>query len=640
MALSEREKSWWRRDDVDEEDPQAFARLHAVITQIERVQDYRKRAHLLHAAIYGDVSMYMGMGAGQMRTTPGNTINSNLSLNVSRNATDAVVSRIASKSKPHLSYVTEGGDYEKQHNAEQLERGVEGGFYRTSAYDYFVAGFRDACVFGTGRTRIDDDQFERQVIVKRYLPWQAFHDDGEVMYGDPRSLYCVTYEDKWVLLHRYAEDEYKASQIEKLQGDRDDDADSSYQTVLTRLRMEEAWHLPSGRGATDGRHVIGLSNVTLVDEPWEPPSYDLLWPFCEVTWSPNIVMTQATGGGGFGQGLIELGSGIQADINKMVRAIQRGLHLITGHWLVDQNSKVISSHINNDLGAIVKYQGQAPIYQVPSVIAPETYQHLATQYGRYYELAGINQQTAQAQKPVGLSSGEAQRVYADQQTETLLEKGQRYEQYVRKGGALFSAAAKRIAKKHPYEVRAFADDVFQTIDWRTLDEPDGYMLRVSPTSSLPGTPAGKIDLAYDLLKIGDFDSSDLLEIIGMPDITRATAMKLASRKLVEKKVGEMLRLGTPYEPHSLLNLDEAIVVARDACNVAEARGVDDDLLQVVRDFIVACTTLKTKQQAPAPQAIGPGGTLMAPGAPPPIAPMAAGRPPPPGAAPPPPAQAA
>ncbi len=62
-------------------------------------------------------------------------------------------------------------------------------------------------------------------------------------------------------------------------------------------------------------------------------------------------------------------------------------------------------------------------------------------------LKEMNQQSAQAQKPAGLDSGEAQRVYADQQTETLLEKGQRWEEFVRISGQQTEDAARTLAEK-------------------------------------------------------------------------------------------------------------------------------------------------------------------------------------------------
>lgn len=609
--LSEEQRKWWDRSDPEEEDPTAHRKLNAVMDHIRRTQDYRKKSYLLHGAMYGGAVMQGTAIDTYQRTTPRKS--TNLSLNVTRNVVDSVVSRIASKAKPKLSYVPNGADYEKQAEAEKLELGVDGVFYRTQMYDYTVAGFRDACVFGIGQTLVEEDKDEREICAERLMPQEAWCDDGEARYGNPRCQYIERYIDKGVLAWRYRDDEEKQRLIEALPCDRDEDSDFGYQQIALRVRYRRAWHLPSGPGAPDGRHVIAVANCTLVDEPWDPREWGPL-PIASMVWSPSIVGTDPRGRGFPGQGIVELGAGIQQEINKLVRQIQQGHHLITGHWLLDINSKVVAAHINNDLATVLKYTGKPPEYNSPAIIAPEVYQHLWNLVQRYYALAGVNEQTASAQKPAGLDSGEAQRVYADQQTETLLEKGARYESYVKQCGELVTFAARRLAKTGAYEVRAMADDAYQTIDWKELDEPDGYELQVQPTSSLPGTLAGKLATANDMKTLGEFDAADILELTGLKDLMTIEKRKMSSRRLVEKRVGEMLREGTPYVPHSLLNLDEAVIMATQLCNEAEEKGVDQERLQLVRDFVVACTKLKNAQPAPAPQQAGPGGALLGPGA--------------------------
>ena len=66
---------------------------------------------------------------------------------------------------------------------------------------------------------------------------------------------------------------------------------------------------------------------------------------------------------------------VQAEINKLLRQIQKGHHYITGHYVVSGNTTL--QHINNDLTTILKVQGgTAPQYQVPAIISQEIYAHL------------------------------------------------------------------------------------------------------------------------------------------------------------------------------------------------------------------------------------------------------------------------
>jgi hypothetical protein len=619
--MSEADRAWWirREDEDDDEDSVAHEKLHGVISHIERTQD-RKRDFLLLGAMYSGGIPLAGSGPladSYARTTPGQ--NGNISLNVSRNVVDAVTSRVFSKAEPKLTYVTEGGGFEKQENAKQLELGVAGAFYQGDAYRLQVLRGRDACVFGSGFTKVYADLDAKKPAIERWMPWEVVFDDSEAQ--DPRSLYTVRYYDKYRLRHLVEKGimasegdlDIKVAMVSALSVDRDEDAELGYNAVALRARVEEAWHRPSGRGATDGRHVIAIRGCTLLDEPWDGGEEGRPWLFSMYTWCEPLV-------GVYGQGIIELGQGIQSEVNKLVREIQKGHHLITGSWLVEKNSKVIASHISNDLSRILKYEGaQPPSYVVPAIIAPEVYDHLKYLVAEYYALAGVNEQTANAQKPSGLKSGEAQRVYADQQTETLLDKGKRFNASVRVDGQLITDAAKLLSRRGVYEVRAFADDGFETIDWKELDDPDGYELRVHETSALPGTPSGKIDLAMDLMQLPgtDIDGADIMEIVGMPDILQKTRQKLSARLLCEKVLGKMLREGEAYEPGPMLagRAPELLALTMDIYNLAELKGVTDDKLSLVRDFASSLKEMISASQpppAPQPAAGAPGAPAMAP----------------------------
>lgn len=648
MPLTEAEKCWWIRpdDQQEDEDPKAHERLHTVIDHILRNQD-RKRDLLLYGSMYAGGLPPGGGGVAvdnYTRSTPG-VGGSRLSLNVSRSVVDAVCARIFSKSKPRVSVATIGGDWEKQNAAEQLEYGIDGVMRQSQYYEKSVAKGRDACVFGTGFSRIRPNYDEMKVDVLRMMPWEVLFDDGEAMtdggtmWEGPRSVYLRYYVDRFVLKHRaavkvgpdrcwYADGDeakiaMKLQKIEQLKGLQDKDAEFGFQQIANRVCIEEAWHKPSGKGADDGRYVVGVENCTLIDRPIKVYEGELSW----YRWGDPIV-------GFYGQGLVELGAGIQAEINKLVREIQSGHHLIKGHYLVETGSKVVKAHINNDLSTILNYTGTPPTYQAPAIISPEVYQHLWALVQKYYEIAGVNQQAASAQRPVGLDSGEAQRVYADQQTETLLEKGKRFEEAVERDGLLIAKAAKALAKHGTYEVRTQADDGFESINWAELEKPDDFQMYVESTSALPGTLPGKLSTAQDLLQLGAFSPQDVVEMTGMPDLMQIRKRKEASRKIVEKKVGEMLRGGDAYAPHPYLNLPEAVEIATEMRNLAELKEVEDEYITQVDTFIDKCN----KMLKPPPAAMPPPGMGAPPGGPIPGAPPmpTAGGPPAPGAPMPPP----
>lgn len=633
-------KCWWVRPDGlrDEEDPKAHEKLHRVIDIILRDQN-RQRDMAVYASMYSGRAPTMGWGVAvdqYVRNAPAVGRN-NLSLNVTRNVIDAVGARIFSKSEPRVSVATVGGDWEKQDQASRLELGIDGAFRQTKYYEKSVMKGLDGCVFGTGFNRIRPNFDEKNVDVLRMMPWEVIVDDAEAVVGPniiwegPRSLYLRYYIDKGVLAHRikmgwYAEGSeedlaYKVEMVERLQGHRQS-TDDGFNRTSNMVLVEEGWHRPSGRRASDGRYVMGVESVTIRDIPLDEYKPEMSW----FRWGNSTV-------GFYGQGLAELGADIQGEINKLVRQIAKGHHLITGHYMVEKGSSVMLAHLNNDLAAIVKYVGQLPNYVAPAIIAPEVYQHLWQLYGKYYELAGINQQAAQAQRPVGLDSGEAQRVYADQQTETLLEKGKRFEKSVEADGMLVASAAKELSKKGAYEVRTANDDGFESINWKELEKPDDFVMYVESTSALPGTLPGKLSTAQDMLQLGAFTPQDVVEMVGLGDLLQIEKRKMASRKLVEKRVGEMLRGEQAWAPEPYINQPEALELATEMLLVAEAKGVGEEYLQPVRNFL---ELLKKQMKPPAPPPMpnaGPPG--MPPGPPPmptPGGPAAPGAPmPPPGA---------
>lgn len=654
--LADDVRAWWVRPEgfVDEEDPRAHEKVLAVLKCIQDEHN-RKRDFLLYASMYTGGIPQTGQGTAadvNVRSTPrGRT---NLSLNLSRIVVDAVCSRVFAKSKPKLKHVTEGGGPERQEHARQLTMGIDGVFYETDAYDTFVDGGRLGCVYGTGSTRVEPDYDAGKVTIDLYNPWERVIDPGEVFYkGRRMTFYAEHYEDRYVLVDRVRKglwadgtDEelaYKATQVDRLKGETDEDAEFGFQQVGFRVLVREAWRLPTGKGANDGRYVRAVKNCTLTDKKWDGEGD----PFCDFRWTKPIL-------GFYGQGIVELGAGKQAEVNKLIRQIQQGHHMVTGKWLVPTGSGVLKAHINNDLTTILNHApGLAPQYIVPAIISPEVYAHLWKLVDQYYDEVGISKQAATASLPAGLKSGEAQREYANQQNETLLDKGARYEKFVQDNGEKVRYAARQLAKKAPYEVRAMNDDGFETVDWKKIEDPDGMELQVAPTASLPGTLAGKVDLAYDLMQIGEFDAADVTDIIGIPDAFQRTQMKRGSALLIMKRVGRMLVHGEPWGPPSYVNIDEAIVLTSQMLCLAESKNVDkpdtvpEENLQDVRDFLVALKKLKSDAQAaapPPPQPMMPGGPMLGPGAAPPVLPgpgtPAAGPGPMPPAAMPPPGMAA
>lgn len=596
---------WWLAEQW-----QKHAPVLGCVKYIRQNQGDRKVTDLLHASMY-DGSYISGFGYGNTVRRP-LASTTRLALNVCRNMIGAVTSKIAAKNKPKPTFLTDSGNYELKEKAQNLEKFVGGVFYESGVYAELTRCFRDACVFGTGVLKILAG--EKCVEVERVLPLEIVVDDGEGGYGQPRNLYQRKYYDRLVLLAKarvwLADDPEQLKIAEMVLARRasidPEDAEFAYQTTADQVLVTEGWHLGERDGAP-GRHVICIDNCTLVDEEWEGP-----FPFSFLRWTEPLT-------GFFGVGLVEELMGIQREINKLLQQIQRGHHLIAGHWMVEHGAKVVTTHLNNDLASVVKWSGSKPEYQTPAIISPEIYAHLWRLYAKAFEISGISQLNATGMKPAGLDSGEAQRVYQDIQTERFLEVGQAYEEFVVEAARQVVRAAKRIGGS--YRVFSEGKGGGDFIEWKHVDMAETlYRIRVYPTSMLPSSPAGKLAWAQDMIKGGIMPPEDVLDILDYPDVDAYKRRKLAPRKLIERNLAHMLKTGEFVSPEPFDNHKLALQLVNEAYHAARLDNVPEEKLELFRRYMADSADLDAANNPP-PAPPMPMGPPM-PGAPPPPMPPA------------------
>jgi hypothetical protein len=607
---------WWVR--TKDATPRSIAqRVLERVKNIRANQEHRKLDDLVHASLYGNLPL-AGFGIGSYANRP--PIASRITLNVVRTMIGAVTSKIAAKNKPKPKFYPEGGDYELREKSERLERFVDGAFYESGVYATLPRVFRDACVYGTGCLKAYEG--DGCVNVERVIPWELVVDDGEALYGEPRSIYQRRYFDRLVLKSLWAKDDPVMSDaIQKAPRDAED-AEYAYQTTADQVLVTEAWHL--GESATEaGRHVVCVDGYALLDEEWEGP-----FPFAFMRWSEPLV-------GFFGVGLAEELRGVQSEINKLLQQIQRGHHLIAGHYLIAHNAQVSTSLINNDLAAIVKYKGQRPDYVAPQIISPEIYNHLWQLYAKAFEISGISQLNATGMKPAGLNSGEAQRVYQDIQTERFLEVGQAYEELVVEAARQVIRCAKRIGGD--YTVRAQNGGTLEKLKWSEVQiAEDLYRIRVHPTSMLPSTPAGKLAWAQDMIESRVIPPEDVLDIVDFPDTEAYAKRRNAPRRIIERNIAHMLKTGSFVSPEPFDNHQLALRLVNEAYHEARLDGVPEEKLELLRRYMADSEDLAMQAAPPPPpeppMALPPGGPMppppMGPSMPPegmpiPVPPMAA-----------------
>ena len=112
---------------------------------------------------------------------------------------------------------------------------------------------------------------------------------------------------------------------------------------------------------TPGRHAIATVEGILLDEEWTKPKF----PFVFFNYSDPWL-------GYFGQGIGTQLFGTQISLQRILYTISRAITLVgVPRIFIDQSSKVVKAHNNNEIGVIITYSGTKPSYEVAPCNAPE-----------------------------------------------------------------------------------------------------------------------------------------------------------------------------------------------------------------------------------------------------------------------------
>ncbi len=599
---------WW----LDENPHEG---INHVCDSLAERQKGRIEQLLRCARLYGDMPM-LGFGAySYARSDTSARSLGRLSLNVVRNCADAVTAKIT-KSKVRPMFLTSDGDYALQQRAKKLQRLTEGMFYEHGVYNTTPKCFQDATVFGTGVVHIwreGDD-----IRTERVFQGELMVDDAEAVYGDPRSMYRQKFYDREVAKELWPD---HAEAIENAPCASDAEEAVLVDTTSDLIRVREAWHLPSGKKAKDGKHAVCIEGHTLFSEKWEKDYF----PFAMLRWGNPLL-------GFWGNGLADQLAGIQLEINKLLRQIQQAMHLgSTLKVFVEKGSRINTSQLLNEMGIIIEYTGTKPDYSAPQTVNPEVFAHLDRLYSRAYEICGISQLSAASQKPSGLNSGAALDSYSDIESERFIAIGRQWEEFHVEIARQQVALAREIPN---FSVVSMGRKNIEAVKFSEADlSEDSYRMQVFPASALPRTPAGRLNMINNLLQMQLIEPQEAKRQLDFPELDDYMSRADAWIDEVLDELCDMRDNGEPHVPDAVVNYDEAIRLASGFYLESKRKGVPEDRLDLIRDYLADLADMKTQSQPPpAPAMPGPTDPMMGPAGPmpPPGGPMA----PPPGAPPP------
>lgn len=560
----------------------------AFVSHTDKQQSYRSSDNLKYAKLYGNYEI-SGLDAySYSRANTAYNTSHRVTLNVVQSMIDTVVSKIT-KNKPRPNFLTEGGDFSLQQKAKKLTKFVDGIYGSTKYYEKAEKAFLDACIFGTGAVKIFTANGE--IKCERVFIEEIKVDDTEAYYSEPRQIHQVKHIHKDVLMGMFP----KHAKLIEMADNTQDNYPNSNAQLRTRqmIKVTESWRLPSHKQAKDGKHAITINELTLLDEKYEK-SY---FPFVFFRWGDRPV-------GFFGQGLAEQLMGLQLEINKILRTIQVSMHLVSvPKLLVEASSKIVTAHLNNKIGGIIRYAGTPPSYAQLGSIPPDLFAHLDRLYSRAYEISGISQLSAQSAKPAGLDSGKALREFSHIESERFLSVARRYENsFIEAAEKMIDIARDLYKSNKELKIKAKGSKFIETIKWSEVDmEEDKYMLDIFPASSLSQTPAGRLQDVQDLMAAGFIGREDGLKLLDFPDLEAANNMLNADAQNLDKVIEKMIDDGEYFPPEPYQNLENAVRKMQQAYLMFRMQGAPEDRLELLRQYMEDAQGLiqKASEQGPA-----------------------------------------
>ena len=294
--------------------------------------------------------------------------------------------------------------------------------------------------------------------------------------------------------------------------------------------------------------------------------------------------------------------------------------MAAGRWLVPTGSGVTDDALGRKAAGIIRHQpGMPPTFITPQAVPPELYRHLEDTIERAYKRVGISELAAQAMKPAGLNSGEALRAFESAESERYVTLGMQLEDAMVDLAELDLELAAAIQPRVKAPYRGGID----VIDWNDLKglKDDKAILKAFPVSSLPTSPAGRLQRAAEMFQTGQISKDDYLRLIDYPDTDAVIELNTASRDAIDWMLDRIVEDGTYECPEPYMDLNMAMTVAQNRYLRERIQGCPEDRLEDLRRFMESCKQLQAKAQAPAaaPQ-INPA-QAQAAGLPPPQAPV-------------------
>jgi hypothetical protein len=299
-------------------------------------------------------------------------------------------------------------------------------------------------------------------------------------------------------------------------------------------------------GATPGRHVIGTSTLTILDEPWNEDWF----PYTFFHFSKPV-------SGFYCKSAVERAWPWQKRLNKLNAAIEDAQDLACRMRIwAPTGGKIDIKELTNRMGKVIHSAIEPKTLNWQTNVA-ELYEERRRCKEECFADFGLTQMAAQGKLPPGtrLDSARAINEYAEMPANRLVDLAQRYERFQLAGYDMMvriSELAHAQGKK--LKTTWVAGKRVEEIEWDDIDySRDRYVLQVEPSSTFNETLAAHTDDMDKLVQAGIITPEEYLSQRATPDTEKLISLRIAGTENLFHSI-EQIESGKYVPPSPLQDL--------------------------------------------------------------------------------------
>jgi len=492
-------------------------------------------------------------------------------LNVVSAVIDTLTSKLAVE-QPRVVALINGADFDIRSKARKLQKFVDGILESSGAQEEALKAFRDAQIVGTGVLRVYDEW--GNIKCERVPKHEILVDEEEAFYGKVTQAHQFKVISRSKLIEMFPNKKRQIKQASRV----DSEGAVNDTDISDLVEITESWHLPSGPGAKDGRHVISIDTCDLVDEQY----FHSCFPLVFVHWKEPIF-------GFWGTGIAEEIKPLQIEINRLLIHAQKSMKAASNPMVfIPAGSAISKMHLSNEIGVIVPFTGQPPIIRTHQTVNPEIFQQIENLYRKCFEIVGVSMMSAAGKKPEGVNAAVAMRELQNIESERFSVTLRGYSMAFVHLAEKMIKLAKDLFVHEEADTKVFikSKGFLNTIDWATVDmEEDQFVLDLDTANRLPLTRAGRISAITEWYQAGVIDADRWRELMNMPDTQEENELRDSAKEYIREVVNDILFDGVIIPPEEHDNLRFALEYSIMQYQRAKLEKYPDDRIDLLSQYI-------------------------------------------------------